>query len=335
MILVDSLHINNSGGKILLDYLVEQLEKEGFNVFYLFDGRCKNDFYHIPNSRKLFLKASLITRFKFYRKNKHKFKTVLCFGNLPPLIRLDAVVYTYFHQKLFLEIPKEIPIKDKIIYQIKALVLNLLQKNTDFCIVQTQTMKNSFLKKMPRIGNGAVLIIPFYPSIKNTCIESRGEDSFVYVSSGAKYKNHFNLIEAFCSFYDLKKRGELHLTIGKNFNDLNSVIEIRIKEGYPIINHGYVPRAELGMIYGKASFLIYPSLSESFGLGIVEAIENGCSIIGADLPYTYAVCKPSLVFDPNDIGSISDSFKLALTEEVNSTQQLVFNEIDNLLALLK
>jgi glycosyltransferase involved in cell wall biosynthesis len=336
MILIDGLYVNNGGGRVLLDYLIEELEKKDQQVIYLLDQRISHHPPRIKASNSvIYMKSSLINRFCYYFRNRNKFKKILCFGNIPPLIRLDAVVYTYFHQKLFLEIPKEIPFKDKIIYQIKALVFNLLLKNTDFCIVQTQTMKNSLLKKIPRIGNGKVLIIPFYPSIKNTCIEGRAKDSFVYVSSGAKYKNHFNLIEAFCSFYDVKKRGELHLTIDKDFNDLSSIIEIRIKEGYPIINHGFVPRAELGIIYGKASFLIYPSLSESFGLGIVEAIENGCRIIGADLPYTYSVCKPSLVFDPNEIGSIANSFKLALTEEINATEQLVFNEIDNLLALLK
>jgi hypothetical protein len=53
------------------------------------------------------------------------------------------------------------------------------------------------------------------------------------------------------------------------------------------------------------------------------------------LPYTYAVCKPSLVFDPTNIESIADAFKLALTDEITSTEQLVFNEIDKLIALLE
>lgn len=36
MILFDSLYINNSGGKVLLDYLVEELENSGLNVFCKF-----------------------------------------------------------------------------------------------------------------------------------------------------------------------------------------------------------------------------------------------------------------------------------------------------------
>ncbi|WP_426091845.1 glycosyltransferase [Flavobacterium sp. DSR3-2] len=335
MILLDALYINNSGGKVLLDYLVAELEQSGLDVFYLFDDRCKNDFKDIPKNKKLFLKTGILSRYKFYKKNGVNFSKVLCFGNLPPSLKIKAAVYTYFHQKLFLEIPKEISIKDKIVYQIKTLFFNLLLKNTDFFIVQTQVMKDSFLNKIPKSENEKVLIIPFYPSIKKSNIERGKKDSFVYVSSGTKHKNHFNMIEAFCSYYDEIKHGELHLTIGKEFKDLNSILETRIKEGYPIINWGFIPRGELGMIYGKAAFSIYPSLTESFGLGLVEAIENQCDIIGSDLPYTYAVCKPSLVFDPTKIESIADAFKLAVAEEIISTEQLVFNEIDKLIVLLE
>lgn len=44
MLLLDSLYINNSGGKILLDYLVEILETHKIPTYYLFDERCKGDF---------------------------------------------------------------------------------------------------------------------------------------------------------------------------------------------------------------------------------------------------------------------------------------------------
>jgi hypothetical protein len=106
-------------------------------------------------------------------------------------------------------------------------------------------------------------------------------------------------------------------------------------EGYPIVNHGFVPRDSLGTIYDKAANCIYPSLSESFGLGIIEALENQCDIIGSDLPYTYAVCKPSLVFDPTKIKSITIAFHSAIEKKIQPTEQLVFNEIDKLVNLLQ
>ncbi|MDE7125477.1 MAG: hypothetical protein K2O12_03230, partial [Muribaculaceae bacterium] len=40
------------------------------------------------------------------------------------------------------------------------------------------------------------------------------------------------------------------------------------------------------------------------GLGIIEAVEAGCDVIGADLPYMHSVCKPSAVFEPYSSESI-------------------------------
>lgn len=335
MILIDALYINNSGGKILLDYLIVVLENRQLKVHYLLDERIKNNHPQIISNEITYLEASLLKRHKFYKKKTLNFSKVLCFGNLPPSLKLKAVVYTYFHQKLFLEIPKEIQTKQKIIFHIKALIFKSLQKNTDFWIVQTQVMKNNFLAKTTKLNKEKVLIIPFYPSLKKGTIENRKKDAFVYVSSGSQHKNHFNLLEAFRKFYDDKKTGELHLTIGDEFKELNNLISKMIAEGYPVINHGFVPRDLLGTIYGKAAFSIYPSLSESFGLGIIEAIENQCDIIGSDLPYTYAVCKPSLVFDPTKIESIAKAFQSALEKNIQPTKQLVFNEIYKLIHLLQ
>ena len=145
MLLVDSVHINNGGGKILLDYLVKELEKSDLDVFYLLDKRCKNDYQYVSMNRKVYLKASLLGRYKFYKENKRKYSKVFCFGNLPPTIKLGIPVYTYFHQKLFLQIPKELPIKQKIVLTIKSKIFKKLMTNTHFWMVQTAVVKKEFL----------------------------------------------------------------------------------------------------------------------------------------------------------------------------------------------
>ena len=84
-----------------------------------------------------------------------------------------------------------------------------------------------------------------------------------------------------------------------------------------------------------SEFVIYPSFSESFGLGIIEGIENGCKVIGADLEYLKSVCNPSLVFNPNSPFSIADALQKSLKNEIKETNQLVFNEIKQLINFLK
>lgn len=335
MLLIDAIYINNSGGKILLDYLIEELEQSEIKVHYLLDERVRNNHPEIIKNEITYLEASLLSRHIFYKKNKSNFLKVLCFGNLPPSLKLNAKVYTYFHQKLFLEIPKDIPFKQKVVFKIKTMIFKIFNNNVDFWIVQTQAMKNNFLAKTSTLNKDKVLIIPFYSSLKKTGIKNREKAIFVYVSSGSPHKNHLNLLQAFRNFYDIKKKGELHLTIGDEFKELCTLISKMTNEGYPIVNHGFIPRASLGIIYGKAAFSIYPSVSESFGLGVIEAIENGCDIIGSDLPYIHAVCKPSLVFDPTKSESIAMAFQAAIEKHPKPTEQLVYNEIDTLINLLK
>ena len=123
MLLIDAMYVNHGGGKILLDYLVNEVEKNNTDVFYLFDDRCSESFKTIDNERKVFLKPSFYERYQFYKKNKSKFSKVLCFGNLSPNIKLDATVYTYFHNLIYLSIPKEYSLKDKIKFKLKTLSL--------------------------------------------------------------------------------------------------------------------------------------------------------------------------------------------------------------------
>lgn len=335
MILLDSLYINNSGGKILLDYLVETLEANKIPVYYLFDERCRGDFPIVPNRRKVFMKASLMNRHFFYKRKKKKFSQVFCFGNLAPTIPLDVPVYTYFHQLLFLDVPESMSIVDKMKVKVKTMVLDALKNNTNIWFVQSDQVKTRLASKY-NVDIEDVKLLPFYPPLQNRSRNyERRKDGFVYISSGSSHKNHSNLIEAFCNFYDAENRGILHLTIAVDFIELTELIDSKIAAGYPITNHGFIERHELIKIYQTNTYLIFPSLAESFGLGIVEAIENGCKVIGADLPYTYAVCKPSLIFDPLDVDDIVRVFKDSQAKEVEPTVQLVFNQIDQIIALLQ
>lgn len=334
MILIDALYINNSGGKILLDYLIDSLEFQNCEITYLLDYRIKGNHSIIKESNKVvYLEGNLKKRHGFYKSNKNRFTKVFCFGNLPPSIKLNATVYTYFHQKIFLEIPKQLPFKKKLVFKLKSIIFKLLKAKTNFWIVQTEVMKSGLQKS--GIASNKILILPFYPSLVSNRAKVKVKNTFLYVSSGALHKNHLNLIIAFKEYYDEFKVGELHVTIGHEFSELLNLILNLIVMGYPIINHGTVSREKLAKLYNFSTFVIYPSLSESFGLGLLEGLENNCKIVGSNLPYTFAVCHPSLVFDPNDIASIKKSFAIAVNENIEDSEQLVFNEIDKIIQLLK
>lgn len=335
VLLLDAIYINNSGGKILLDYLIQELEKSGKKVFYLLDKRVENNIPHINTDQNnvVFLEASLIKRHQFYVKNRNMFSSVLCFGDLPPSIRLKAKVFTYFHQQLYIKVPKDTPAVHKFLFFLKRSVLQYFFNNSDFWILQTEVIRDNFKNKF-KPDSDKLLIIPYYPEMKKINGLSRQKNTFVYISHAPPHKNHVRLINAFCVFYDKHKKGKLIVTISSEFTDLCNLITDKINLGYPIDNIGFVERDSLSKIYQSCEYLVFPSLAESFGLGLVEAIENGCKIIGADLPYMYAVCEPSLTFNPLDEKSISDALSLSLLNDVKPSVSKIQNQIDHLVSIL-
>jgi glycosyltransferase involved in cell wall biosynthesis len=334
MVLIDSVYINNSGGKVLLDYLVSELERRDICPFYLFDSRCNKDYAEIPENRKFFMKASLRQRHEFYKKNKKKFHKIVCFGNVPPSIKLKNIeVITYFHKSFFLRKSYPSSIIKKMKTFIQKILLLFLYKNTDKIIVQSVFIKNEFhitynfpLEK--------IFVVPFFKisdyKKKNSHIQKRG---FVYISNGQEHKNHIRLLKSWELLAELGFYPELGLTIeAEKYSVVNNEILRLQQKGLKIVNYGFTNPYEL---YEKYEYLIFPSLLETLGLGQVEAINAGCKVVASDLPHTFAVIQPSLVFNPLDVNSIKDAVLYVLNENrLKESKILINNNIDRLISLI-
>lgn len=336
MLLVDSVYVNDGGGFVLLKYLIETLRECELEVTYLFDQRTKHLFDQDQMlKRKFFVDNSMKSRKDFYLEHKDDFKAVLCFGNIPPPIRLDAKVFVYFHQPLFLKIPSEFSLKNKVVYTVKQIVLSYFKNNADVWLTQSALIQQSFAKKYLKNDLSQVEILPFYPPLNfNGQNVKRLKNSFLYVSNSAPHKNHENLIEAFCEAYDQTSQGSLVITVPKSNIAISSLVEKKTKQSYPIQNVGFVDRATLIKLYLSHEYLIFPSLAESFGLGLAEAIDGGCKVIVSDLPYAYQVCTPSLTFDPYTKESIKSAIIKAATENLPSSKKIISNDINQLILLL-
>lgn len=332
MLLVDAIFIHNGGGKVLLDYLIKELEKTNYKIFYLFDARLKKYIFDIkPNNKFIFLEASLFKRHEFYKKNKTAFSKVFVLGNVPPTVDVSADVIGYFHNAVYLDVPADFSFVDRIKYKFKIAIIKYFESNVKLWLVQTGYIKQQLETKFSK--EEKVLILPFFPELPQEK-GIRKSSTFLYVSNAQANKNHKRLIDAFCKSFDEVQKGELILTVNDLFPDIYNYIEAAVAKRYPITNVGFLPKDKLAEKYAESEFLIFPSLSESFGLGIVEGINAGCKVIGADLPYLYAVCRPSATFDPYDVNDISRSISGAITSNQPTSFSKVSDEIAQLILLL-
>lgn len=336
MVLVDALYVNTGGGLVLLQYLIRQLGRATSSCHFLIDSRCEQNSFDFQESDKVeFVQASLYNRYKFYRNLKvDSYSGVLCFGNIAPPLKLDIEVITYLHQRLFLEIPIGIEWKQRSVLKLKSFVFKQLLRNTNKVLVQTNDMKKVLSRSTKFLDDADVVVCPFYESLAQVEAE-KISNTYLYVSSGEVYKNHVLLLTAFKKFYDEYRIGSLILTVPAKYSDLHDSISEMISMGYPIQNLGYVSREKLASVYQASEYIIYPSLSESFGLGLVEGIEFKCKVIAADLNYVHEVCVPSLVFNPLSIDDLVDAFTLSIKQDVPPSISKITNGVFDLIQMLK
>lgn len=336
MILIDALYINNGGGKILLDYLIQQLSIHQIDAFYLLDNRVIGNHPVIPENKKMYMPGSIFKRHFFYKKNKNTFSKIFCFATIPPSIKMNVPVYTYFQQLIFVDIPNELPVIDRLKFRMKAFFIKCVSSNTDWWLVQSSEIKQKLGQRFYNKQKG-IEVVPFYPEFEKKLMNIvREPKTYLYVSNAAPHKNHKALIDSFCQFFDKHNCGKLILTVSNDYPDVQEVITQKVNKYYPIENIGFVDRKTLQQIYYSSEFLIFPSLSESFGLGIVEAIECGCKVIGANLAYTFAVCEPSLVFEPTKKNSIFEAFEASLdSTALPQTVPKTTNNINQIISYLK
>ena len=299
MILIDAIYINQGGGKVLLDLLINEAINRKLNVLFLLDERVRDDYLHLEDN-VVFLNASLATRFYFYFKNKSLFNTVFAFGNYPPPIKLQCDVYTYFQNLLLIE-SDFVSIK----LCIKKLIFKYLLDYTDHWIVQT----NAVEKKLSQLikFSSDIHVYPFYKQI-NIKIAIKTVDTtsikFIYPGSAETYKNHLNLLMAFEKYSTRYPNSSLTLTVSDKYHGIVELIERLILKKVNIINLGWKANNEIISKCLESDVMIFPSKKESFGLGLLEAAQLNMPVISSDLDYVYEVIQPSSVFDPYDPNSI-------------------------------
>lgn len=101
-ILIDCLHIKESGAKVLLIRLLEELI-ETKDLTILLDKTIVLNKKLIEKHKIIRLKSSLINRLFFYLKNNNFFSKIITFNNLPPFFNSKTPSYVYFHNTLFIE----------------------------------------------------------------------------------------------------------------------------------------------------------------------------------------------------------------------------------------
>ena len=312
-------NIHTGGGLTLLRALLHEWEKSVSLTLFV-DMRSANKL-SLPNNLKIFwVKNTILSRLRnefLLKKIASKNDVILCFHGLPPILRSEATIVAFMQNyNYFLPIdPKNYQIKVLFRILIERLILIFFWSRISVFIVQTPTMFRALRAWLDNRSGGAakeVKISPFAddPIFTNTKNQRINSVNFIYVADGASHKNHEVLLKAWSLLAQENIYPSLVLTLTSRDISLKNTIKIiSERDGLQIHDLGEISRDEVISLYSRSDALIYPSISESFGLPLIEASRAGLPIVASELDFVRDVCRPHETFDPNSPWSIARAVK--------------------------
>ena len=133
----------------------------------------------------------------------------------------------------------------------------------------------------------------------------------LYVGTRFSFKNFRNLLFAFAKLS--QKYEDLFLVcVGSSFtdNELKDIVGLKLQNR---IYQFSVSDSELNNLYHYAECFVYPSISEGFGLPLLEAMSNGCPVVCSNIScFPEIAANAAIYFSPFDINNIYSTIETVL-----------------------
>jgi len=278
----------------------------------------------VPQSAQIeWVEARLVSRLAgelSLRRAARDGDRVVCFHGLPPLFNSAAQIEVFVQNRLHLgQMPLDsFSWRTRQRLRFEQTVCRLRRHLVHGYWVQTPSMAKALQQWWGGASaNLSVRVLPFVPA---SAAEAPAEGSgrgydFVYVADGEAHKNHRRLVEAWVLLAEQGFRPSLALTLSARDQALGQWIESqRQAHGLQVYQLGGMAHAQVLHLYRQAGALIFPSLSESFGLPLLEAKAQGCAIVASELDFVRDVCEPVETFDPQSPVSIARAVRRFLQQ---------------------
>lgn len=224
--------------------------------------------------------------------------------------------YVYFHNPSPF-IPSRLFGFFPVSFLAHGLLYNLIyfinSRNYDNVFVQQQWMANvvSYRYKLNNV-KVAKPTIPHRANGIDRKVEAKNSriTRFIYPALPRFAKNHSVIIDAVQRINKLTTREfEVIFTLDGLENEYSKNIFSRCKSINEIKFVGVLDKSNMSSLYENSDVLIFPSLLETWGLPISEAMEMGLILFLSDLPYAHEVASGysrSYFFKPTDSTQLAD-----------------------------
>lgn len=241
---------------------------------------------------------------------------VLCFGNLPPLFRINGRSVVFLQNRYLVDGCGLVgfPLRVKLRLIVERLWIRLCGAHAETFIVQTRSMRRAAEHALGRTVE-VVALLPDSSGYERRRVEKNRDRvityDFLYAATGEPHKNHVNLLDAWKLLASEGLYPSLCLTVSESdYPGLARILEqAKAEHKLNIDNVPACSPSDMQQLYDRSQALVYPSMVESFGLPLLEARQAGLSIIAAELDYVRDLVDPEETFDPRSPQSIARAIK--------------------------
>lgn len=236
---------------------------------------------------------------------------VLCFHGVIPWLPLKGEITLFLQNRLLISTAclSDYSLRARARLRVERFLIKTSAYRIKKIIVQSPSMAEQ--TKAFLGPNVNVVVCPFISSLYYPVTAAAAECAFdyVYVASAEPHKNHKVLLQSWCQLAQQGIRPSLALTLSLNSPLIALISELKQRWTLNITNLGPLTPEEVCNLYRQAKALIYPSLTESLGLPLIEASRSGLPIIAAELDYVRDIVEPVETFDPHSHISIARAVK--------------------------
>lgn len=324
---IDALGIKHSGGAtVLLDFLNAVLNDPRVTQVTIFCSPRITRRFDLPQSPRLhgeerqFAEKSYLARVWWFQvllaRHCHQAgaDALICMvgaGHAQP-----GIPYVTFIQQSLpfsVEAQRRLGFSDRAIVLVIKLLMKSSCRSAQRVIVQTPTMRRwvSEQFRVPIARIDAVIpaidtkLFPLqasaesYPGLSKT-------PNILYVGNLAPYKNIETILVGMKLLQEQVPEATLCATCSP---------DQMIGQQPGIRCLGFLPADLLAQVYREAAILVMPSLVETVGLPMLEAMSAGVPVLAADRPYAHDICgDAALFFDPLSAEDFARSAKLLLRD---------------------
>ena len=239
----------------------------------------------------------------------------------------NSLYFSSFYSK---EILSRKSLKFRIQLFLRRCLVSLSVMSAKVVITPSQSMMTLMRQVIPSLDGKALVnylgvpmeLFPSRPSPNDgECRENGGKPfQILYVSEYGDYKNLTVLLKAVMI---LSEQGVtdflLVLTADPwQYPEVEAVTreEDQALASHPLISPfvkftGLVPYEDISKLYADSDLFVFPSLAESFGYPLVEAMAMGLPIVASDIPVCREICgKGAVYFNPPEPADLATKIVL-------------------------